>query len=321
MKFHTIRVMTLAAAMVLAVPALANPAEDAGKAEQDLEQARERLEAAAREVAELAAKVHGPGSREVIRLMIGGDEARKAMIGVSLDPGRVSPGARIVSVSPGGPAAEAGVQVGDVIVALDGKSLAGSQELTEAMSGVEPGQKLALDLKRDGRPVKVVVIARPMRRMLAMGDPDGPMHGAMARMPGMPGMPEMHMQHWLLDGFGEAEFVTLTPRLGSYFGTDKGVLVARAPQALGLEDGDVIVAIGGREPQNGPHAMRILRSYQPGEEIELRIMRDRKAQTLKVSAPTAEGTGKRIERRRVITAPPGKPPMPPAPPAPPADAS
>ncbi len=31
----------------------------------------------------------------------------------------------------------------------------------------------------------------------------------------------------------------------------------------------MIVSIGGREPQDGPHAMRILRSYQPGESVEL----------------------------------------------------
>ena len=91
--------------------------------------------------------------------------------------------------------------------------------------------------------------------------------------------------HWLLGGWGDAEFVTLTPQLGRYFGADKGVLVARAPEdaALGLQDGDVIVAIGGREPQDGRHAMRILRSYQPGEPVELRILRDRR---------TADAVGK-----------------------------
>jgi S1-C subfamily serine protease len=65
------------------------------------------------------------------------------------------------------------------------------------------------------------------------------------------------------------------------------VLVARAPSdaTLGLQDGDVIVAIGGREPQSGSHAMRILRSYQPGESVEIRVLRDRKAQTLKAAVP------------------------------------
>ena len=45
----------------------------------------------------------------------------------------------------------------------------------------------------------------------------------------------------------DMELATISPQLGSYFGTDKGVLVVRAPTdgALKLEDGDVILAIDG----------------------------------------------------------------------------
>ena len=96
--------------------------------------------------------------------------------------------------------------------------------------------------------------------------------------------------HWLLDGWGDAELVTLTPGLGRYFGAEKGVLVARAPEddGFGLQDGDVIMSIGGREPQSGSHAMRILRSYQPGESVELKILRDRRAQTLAAKVPAGQ---------------------------------
>jgi len=116
----------------------------------------------------------------------------------------------------------------------------------------------------------------------------------------------------LLDEWGDAEFVTLTPGLGRYFGADKGVLVARVPgdSTLGLQDGDVIVSIAGREPQNGRHAMRILRSYQPGEKIELRILRDRKSQTLSARVP--ERAEHDVLRRRLA---PPTPPLPPPPPA------
>jgi S1-C subfamily serine protease len=69
----------------------------------------------------------------------------------------------------------------------------------------------------------------------------------------------------------------------------------------------VIVSIGGREPQNGRHAMRILRSYQPGEAVEFRILRDRRTQT--ISAKIPERTGQDVLRRVA-------PPRPPAPPPP-----
>jgi S1-C subfamily serine protease len=87
--------------------------------------------------------------------------------------------------------------------------------------------------------------------------------------------------------FHGIEFATLSERLGSYFGVKSGVLVVRAGNnpAFKLQDGDVILAIDGREPNSAQHAGRILRSYQPGEKLTIRVQRDRKAQNLEVTAP------------------------------------
>ena len=65
--------------------------------------------------------------------------------------------------------------------------------------------------------------------------------------------------------FGSAELVPLTPKLGQYFGTEKGLLVVRAPDdsRLKLEDGDVIVDIDGRTPSSPSHALRILARIRP----------------------------------------------------------
>lgn len=75
---------------------------------------------------------------------------------------------------------------------------------------------------------------------------------------------------------GTMELARLTPQLGHYFGTDHGVLVVRAPAhgALGLQDGDVILSIGGRTPRSSSQAARILTSYDPGQKIRLVIMRE-----------------------------------------------
>ena len=84
--------------------------------------------------------------------------------------------------------------------------------------------------------------------------------------------------------FAGMELASLTPRLGSYFGAKEGVLVVRSGNsAFQLEDGDVITAIDGREPTSAAHATRILRSYQRGEKLSIKVMRDRKARTLEVT--------------------------------------
>lgn len=88
-----------------------------------------------------------------------------------------------------------------------------------------------------------------------------------------------------IGGFTGLELANLSPRLGQYFGAKQGVLVVRAGASrFRLEDGDVIVAIDGREPASAAHATRILGSYQRGEKITIKALRDRKSVTLDTTA-------------------------------------
>ena len=54
----------------------------------------------------------------------------------------------------------------------------------------------------------------------------------------------------------------------------------------GLEDPTSgVIRIGDREPSGPGHAMRILRSYEPGEKVDIEIMRKKKRQSLSVEVP------------------------------------
>lgn len=307
-----VAILAAAALGGAAAPAAAQ-SSDPEALEKRLADAQRRLEDAAREVAELSGDAAAAGQREFEIFLPG---PRRAMLGVNL--GGTEPngsGVRVEGVSPGGPAAEAGVKAGDVIVAIQSKPVATGRELVKAMETIEPGQKVALELRRDGKPVKLSVEARPLDRIVMAGPgmmmPGGPAIRALPAMPPMHGMEMTADTHWLLDEWGDAELVTLTPGLGRYFGADQGVLVAHAPKGsgFGLQDGDVIVAIGGREPQSGRHAMRILRSYQPGESVELKILRDKRAQSLNARVP-ARAERDVLQRRAVPPAPPTPPEAP-----------
>jgi hypothetical protein len=87
--------------------------------------------------------------------------------------------------------------------------------------------------------------------------------------------------------FNGLELAKITPTLGTYFGATEGVLVVSAPEndSLKLEDGDVIQAIDGRKPDDGAHALRILRSYKSGEKLNVTVLRQRKPTTLAVTMP------------------------------------
>lgn len=271
--------------------------------EAKLEAARVRLEEAAHEVAELSAEV---GQPLMDRFMAIGDGPRRAIIGVQLDPASGKDGARVKEVSPGGPAAEAGIQAKDVIVMVNGAQVRGdsAREVSRLIRGVKPDSKVNVRVLRDGKQRDFVVIARPAVFALATPPlpPLPPLSGD------EPGEPEegaafsFHTPFTRAFGgdFAEMELAALTPQLGSYFGTSEGVLVVRAPKegGLKLEDGDVILSIDGRKPTSGSHASRILRSYQPGEKVSLKVMRQKKPLSLEVTLPERKGgfPGNRVYR-------------------------
>jgi S1-C subfamily serine protease len=286
-----------------------------------LEIARDRLEAAARELAALSG-LDSPALAGRVFVAGSPDETRRAILGIQLDPEPLGDGARVREVSPGGPAAAAGLRRGDIVAALDGTTLRGQDDparvLIERMRSVTPGKPLKLRVVRDGRESEYELTpqpAPPPATVHGFGIPLPPGAPASPGAPAAPAAPPtafrvfpfdqalqwpeaLGLGDWLGSGISGMELATLTPRLGEYFGARKGVLVVRAPSAGAwrLEDGDVIVSIDGREPNSGAHASRILRSYQSGETLRMAILRDRKSRTVEVVVPDST---RAAERRRV----------------------
>lgn len=259
---------------------------DAKDIDGRLAEARARLEQAAREVAELSSEM---GRSLTDQLMVpDGDGPSRAVIGVQLDPGSGKEGARVQEVSPGGPADEAGLRAGDLITGINGTDVKGegtARQVLHLMHKVAPESKVNVRVTRDGKSRDFVVMARRGMTFLGMHEPP------IAPLPPIPphfpdGAPFGPL---IIHGpLGEMELATLTPQLGRYFGTDKGVLVVRAPKDFKLEDGDVILSIDGREPASGSHATRILSSYQPGEKIAIKIMRQQKTLSVETTLPERE---------------------------------
>ncbi len=260
--------------------------------EVQMREAEERLAEAARKIAELS-RSNIPGIVELERrLHLDGRAVLGITIGTDDDDGPVE-GVTVRGVSPGGAAADAGLRAGDIITAVNDESLTADHseqanaKLVEFMSGVEEGDTLDVEYLRNGKQASVEMQPRESSAFAFAFGP-GRQNFSMRLAPNMPNF-DFRQFAWISDGsgWGHMEMVSLTERLGKYFGTDKGLLVVRAPEddSLKLEDGDVIQSIDGRDPKSVSHAMRILGSYQSGEELELQIMRDKRRQTLKIQIP------------------------------------
>jgi hypothetical protein len=348
---HVVHKITFMAALALCafpdpVPAgeaAATSAAAERETEKKLAEAQQKLEAAAREVAELSSQM---GRRFNFRLgnEPGGGQPPRALLGVNVDTNSNREGARVMDVSPGGAAAEAGIKPGDLITGIADLDLTKdsnpSRALVEKMNQLQPDQKIKVAVLRDGKKLSFDIAPRPApqevftrrQEILGGGRGQGNSGRAVPRLPEVPmlgqpyapgrngpdgpggrgpgadipranadilvrergGLPELQLEIQRMLGrddaetrFGGAELASLSERLGSYFGVKSGVLVVRAgvDTQFKLQDGDVILAVDGREITSAQQAGRILRSYQPGEKLTLKVQRDRKVQNLEITAP------------------------------------
>src|SRR5438128_11137096 len=107
-------------------------------------------------------------------------------------------GARIEGVTPGGPAAKAGLKVGDIITKFNGTSLAGAKAEDEEESGpgsklielarkLAPGDTVQLEYRRGSDAKKATLVAQDLGSRCAV-DMHGPRTMVMPKLPGKPGM-------------------------------------------------------------------------------------------------------------------------------------
>lgn len=256
----------------------------------------------------------------------------KPGIGIVMAPSTGANGVLVGAVTPGGPAAKAGLRSGDVLLGVDGKNIGSSgkggiDKARELLSNLKVGQNVQLTYARAGKSGKTSVKVDNIGRVMMFGDREpgfAPRHDR----------PQYHMITGGPEGRGNIEMIafadceksgkkdcakprifeamrwqglnlaSLDAQLGRYFGTDKGVLVISAGPGMDrLQSGDVIQRVGTASTESPRDVMRVLRDKKVGEKISMSVVRERKTLNIDITVP---------EARAMPFLPP--PPAPPAPP-------
>jgi putative serine protease PepD len=87
--------------------------------------------------------------QRVVKEILAGGQVQHAFLGLELGDA-ASGGAQVAAVTSGSPAATAGVKTGDVVTAVDGKAVAGADDLVSAVQAHSPGDAITLTVRSAG---------------------------------------------------------------------------------------------------------------------------------------------------------------------------
>jgi S1-C subfamily serine protease len=104
----------------------------------------------------------------VVEELLSRGHVRRGFLGVSLHPVRLPDGARgliVLSLEPGGPALQAGVMVGDVLLTLDGEAVIDTDAVQSQLGAERIGKAVVAEIVRGGTRVNIGVV--PAERPVA----------------------------------------------------------------------------------------------------------------------------------------------------------
>jgi hypothetical protein len=282
MKNLTLKLIAL---MVVAAPGYfaAYAQESSEDIEARIEQAREKLQEAARTLAELETRDAFTGER-------------KLMIGILLaDSGGKNKGIGLAGVMPSGGAEEAGLQKGDTATAINGVRLdqgKALKALRSVMKDVSVGDSINLEYLRDGTTYYADVYPKQsgehMVKVITGGLGDFDMNfdfdfdisdlSALAEMKGLEGLIGIPMGR-----AGGLELRTLEGSLAEYFDVDEGVLVLSTGEGMdNLLAGDVIRSVAGAEVTTSSEAHKAL--AKADGKAAVKVIRKGKKRSVQVDA-------------------------------------
>jgi serine protease Do len=202
-------------------------------------------------------------------------------------------GAVVTLIDHDAPAAQAGIEINDVILTLEGQKVANVAQFWQMLYQYPTGEKVSMEISRNGDMQTVAVMLADKRAVehavwdrIGNGGEVFPAAGKMGIIEGSnsPVQGGFHLPFFGSTLNVGALVEPLTSQMAEYLGVASGLMVkqvARKSEAAisGLKAFDVILKVGTEKVTNVAGWDRALRSNQ-GKPIEVTILRDRKEQVL-----------------------------------------
>lgn len=109
-----------------------------------------------------------PTTRQIVATLMANGQVRRAYLGLAGSPVPLPPnlasqrgqrnGLRVAQVVQGGPAAEAGLREGDLLLSADGNTMTSAQTLQRLMLADAIGRPLSLTILRNDTPIDLIVV-------------------------------------------------------------------------------------------------------------------------------------------------------------------
>jgi serine protease Do len=175
-------------------------------------------------------------------------------------------GVVVTEVEPNGPAAQAGLQQGDVILAINGSPVKDTNDLVAKVAALPVGEKATIRYLRDRKEKESTVVIEDRSKMLA-------------DMTGEEGQSGSTAPDATKAKFG-ISVQNLTPEMAQQMGIadSKGVVVSDVKDSsfadeVGMQPGDVIVELNQQPVNSVDDIMRIQKNLKPGSDVVFRIER------------------------------------------------
>jgi serine protease Do len=180
-------------------------------------------------------------------------------------------GVVITSVQPGGPADEAGLQQGDVILSINGSDVKTTDDLLAKVAALPVGEPASIGYLRDKKEHQTQLTVGDRGEMLAGRMGSGPTPGG--------------KQEGTKAKFG-ISVQNLTPRMAQQMGLEStsGVMVSDVADSsfaeeVGLRSGDVIKEINHQPINTVDDVLRVQQDLKPGSDVVFLVERSQMGQS------------------------------------------